>query len=63
MIEWLKAKGKPFVIVATKADKLSGNKLRASISRASAVLGSDELVAYSAVTRVDGPSGKKSPQE
>lgn len=49
MIEWLKAKKKPFVIVATKADKLSGNKLRASISRGPAVQG-NKLIAYSAVT-------------
>jgi GTP-binding protein len=51
MKEWLEARGKPFIIVATKADKLSGNKLRASLSRASGVLGTKELVAYSAVTR------------
>lgn len=50
MKEWLEARGKPFIIVATKADKLSSNQLRASIVRASAVLGSDEFVAYSAVT-------------
>ena len=47
---WLEARGKPFIIVATKADKLSSNQLRASLSRASAVFGSNELVAYSAVT-------------
>jgi GTP-binding protein len=51
MKEWLEARGKPFIIVATKADKLSSNQLRASISRASAVLGNGDLVAYSAVTR------------
>lgn len=51
MKEWLEARGKPFIIVATKADKLSSNQLRANFSRASAVLGSSELVAYSAVTR------------
>jgi len=51
MKKWLDARGKPFVIVATKADKLSSNKLRASLSRASAVLASSEIVAYSAVTR------------
>jgi len=51
MKEWLEARGKPFIIIATKADKLSSNQLRAKISRASAVLGSSELVAYSAVTR------------
>ena len=50
MKEWLEARGKPLIIVATKADKLSSNQLRASLVRASAVLGSQELVAYSAVT-------------
>jgi GTP-binding protein len=51
MIEWLETRRKPFIIVATKADKLSSNQLRAQLGRASAVLGSGELVAYSAVTR------------
>ena len=50
MKEWLETRGKPFIIVATKADKLSSNQLRASLVRASAVVGSNELVAYSAVT-------------
>ena len=52
---WLEARGKPFIIVATKADKLSSNKLRASLSRASAVLGGNELVPYSAVTGSGAP--------
>jgi len=51
MKQWLEAKEKPFIVVATKADKLSSNQLRASLSRASAVLGTNEVVAYSAVTR------------
>lgn len=52
MREWLSARGKPFIIVATKADKLTNNQLRANLRRASAVLGKDsEIVAYSAVTR------------
>ena len=51
MSEWLEARGKPFIIVATKADKLSSNQLRANLSRASAVLDTDEIVPYSAVTR------------
>jgi GTP-binding protein len=51
MIEWLQSKGKPFVIIATKADKLSGNQLRAKISRESAVQ-NDKLIVYSAVTRI-----------
>ena len=50
MKKWLEARGKPFIIVATKADKLSSNQLRASLVRASAIVGSNELVAYSAVT-------------
>jgi GTP-binding protein len=50
MKEWLEARGKPLIIVATKADKLSSNQLRASSVRASAVIGSNELVPYSAVT-------------
>ena len=51
MIEWLQSRGKPFVIIATKADKLSGNQLRAKISRESAVQ-NDKLIVYSAVTRI-----------
>jgi GTP-binding protein len=51
MKEWLEARGKPFIIVATKTDKLSSNQLRANLSRASAVLGINEVVAYSAVSR------------
>jgi GTP-binding protein len=51
MIEWLEARQKPFVIAATKADKLSSNQLRANLSRASGESGSNEIVAYSAVTR------------
>lgn len=50
MKKWLETRGKPFIIVATKADKLSSNQLRASLVRASAIVGSNELVAYSAVT-------------
>src|SRR5437588_11745693 len=51
MKEWLESSGKPLIIVATKADKLSSNQLRASLSRASAVLNTKEIVAYSAVNR------------
>ncbi len=50
MKKWLEARGKPFITVATKADKLSSNQLRASLVRASAIVGSNQLVAYSAVT-------------
>ena len=51
MKEWLEKRGKPFLIGATKADKLSGNKLRVCLNRASAVLGTSEIIPYSAVTR------------
>jgi len=51
MKEWLEQREKPFIIVATKADKLSNNKLRTSLSRASAVFGGTELIPYSAITR------------
>jgi GTP-binding protein len=52
MRDWLEARGRPFIIIATKSDKLSSNQLRANLSRASAVFGKEEeIVAYSAVTR------------
>ena len=51
MKEWLSERGKPFIIVATKADKLSGNQMRASLSRGATVLGGTELIPFSAVTR------------
>ena len=51
MTEWLKTRGKPFVIVATKADKLSSNKLKVNLSHASEVLDKSDLIPYSAVTR------------
>jgi GTP-binding protein len=52
MRDWLEARGRPFIIVGTKSDKLSSNQLRANLSRASEVFGEDkEIVAYSAVTR------------
>jgi GTP-binding protein len=52
MREWLEARGIAFIIVATKADKLTNNRLRANLRRASAVLGKDsKVIEYSAVTR------------
>lgn len=50
MKEWLEARGKPFIVVATKADKLSSNQLKVNLNRATKALG-DNLVPYSAVTR------------
>ena len=51
MKEWLSSRGKPFIIVATKADKLSGNQLKVSLNRGAEVLNGVELFPYSAVTR------------
>jgi GTP-binding protein len=52
MRDWLEQRGRPFIIVATKSDKLSSNQLRANLNRASAVFGKEkEIIAYSAVTR------------
>jgi GTP-binding protein len=33
MIEWLRQSGRPFVVVATKADRVSGNQLRNNLRR------------------------------
>jgi GTP-binding protein len=51
MSEWLKERGKPFVIVATKSDKLSSNKLRENLKRASLMHGRDDIIPFSAITR------------
>lgn len=52
MKEWLMQRGLPFIIVATKADKLSSNTLRTNLSRASAMVGKENpIISYSAVTR------------
>ncbi len=48
--EWLEGRGKPRLIVATKADKLSNNELRKSIERARRTFSDDIVVAYSANT-------------
>jgi GTP-binding protein len=50
MQQWLRSKGKPFIIVATKADKLSSNQLKASLNRSSKKLGNMNIIPYSAVT-------------
>ncbi|HEX5708214.1 MAG TPA: ribosome biogenesis GTP-binding protein YihA/YsxC [Pyrinomonadaceae bacterium] len=54
--EWLRFRAKPFLTVATKADKLSQNELRKSLARAAKVFKEagdtegGEVVAYSATT-------------
>lgn len=48
--EWLFFHGKSHLIVATKADKLSGNKLNKSLSAIEKLLPESEILAYSSVT-------------
>jgi GTP-binding protein len=48
--DWLQHHAKPRVVVATKSDKLSNNELRKSMERVRRVMGTDEVVAYSATT-------------
>lgn len=48
--EWLQFNNKPRVVVATKADKLSGNELRRSLNEAGKTLGDDRVLAYSSQT-------------
>jgi GTP-binding protein len=48
--EWLKHHGKPYVIVATKSDKLSNNGLNRCLGRAKDILGTPEILTYSSVT-------------
>jgi GTP-binding protein len=53
MVEWLTNSGKRFILVGTKADKLSNTKLQSSLARAKKVLawkGEHDILAFSAVT-------------
>jgi len=53
MVEWLTNSGKRFILVGTKADKLSNNKLQSSLARTKRVLawkGEHDILAFSAVT-------------
>ena len=49
LVEWLRKAGREFIIVATKADRLSGNKLKQSVSALEEELGTKPLV-YSSKT-------------
>ncbi len=51
LIEWLQHAQRPYVIVATKADKLSGNQLSNSLSKLTEELGAERIVAFSARTK------------
>lgn len=50
LYEWLVYHRKNHIIVATKADKLSTNKLNKSLQEIEAALPGSEIIAYSAVT-------------
>lgn len=53
MIDWLMSGEKPFLVVATKADKLSGNKLRNRLNQTRRILafhGNFDLLPFSATT-------------
>ena len=49
LIEWLGSAGREFQVVATKADRLSGNKLTESLKKLRAALGA-EVMPYSSKT-------------
>jgi GTP-binding protein len=48
--EWLIAKARPRLVVATKSDKLSNNELRKNVERIRRELETEQVVAFSAVT-------------
>jgi GTP-binding protein len=50
MQEFLRALGRPFLIVATKSDRLSGNQLRGSLQNMAPRFLQDRIVPYSART-------------
>ena len=50
LYEWLKFHGKKCLIVATKADKLSSNKLNKSLNRIAELMPDGKLLAYSSAT-------------
>jgi GTP-binding protein len=50
LLKFLGDVGRPFVVVATKADRLSGNQLRKSVQDLSQGLGPGQLLPYSAKT-------------
>ena len=50
LIDFLQSVGREFLVVATKSDRLSGNKLRSALSTLSRAHGIGELLPYSAKT-------------
>jgi GTP-binding protein len=52
MTEWLQSRGKPFIVVATKSDKLSANQLKASLARLGAAFDGATVTPYSSPSRL-----------
>ena len=50
LIDFLRGAGRDFLVVATKADKLSGNKLRSALAKLASGHGIETLLPYSART-------------
>jgi GTP-binding protein len=50
LLDFLRSAGREFVVVATKSDKLSGNKLRTALSALANAHQIEEVLAYSAKT-------------
>jgi GTP-binding protein len=51
LVEWLQSHGKPFRLIGTKTDRLSGNKLKQSLKALEAEFGG-EVLPYSSKTAV-----------
>ncbi len=54
LVEWLRHTQRPFLVVATKADKLSGNQLTNSLRKLKEELGAEQIVPFSARTKAGG---------
>jgi len=50
LLDWLKAAGRPFVVVATKVDRLSGNERTRNLAALKKGLETEEILAVSAKT-------------
>ena len=48
LCDWLREYGREYVVVATKADRLSGNQLRQSLQSLAKILNADRILTYSA---------------
>jgi GTP-binding protein len=54
LLEWLRHMQRPFLIVATKADRISGNQLRTSVQKLGERLGvtAEQIIPFSAKARI-----------